>query len=637
MSGRALWYLTRGSGIVALILLTVAVLAGLLNAGRWARPRWPRFVVEGVHRNLSLLASVFLGVHIASAVIDGYVPIRWADAVIPFGSAYKPVLLGLGALAVDAFVAVAVTSVLRRRLGYRTWRSVHWLAYGCWGLALVHGFLIGSDRHQPWMLAIDLVSVTAVAGAAVWSRVTRTRRPARPAARPGPAPAGPAPPGCSPATRPSDRRLPMIAPSPTRPSTATAPRILRRPYATTLADHRARHGPLPPAGRLDLIGEVEAAGLRGRGGAGFPTAIKLRAVRDGARRARARGAVVLANGTEGEPASAKDTILLRLVPHLVLDGVVAAAAAVGAIRAVVCIDCTDADALTSCRRAIQERRQADPASVEVTIEVAAVPSRYVAGEESALVAWIDGGPAKPTFTPPRPSERGVGGAPTLVDNVETLANVGLIALRGADHWRSVGTRDDPGSTLLTVIGAVERPGVYEVAMGTHLMQVLAQAGGGAHDGLLIGGYFGTWLDPSDTAATALTGRALAGRDASLGCGLVAALPVGHCPLQEVAAVTAWLAANSAGQCGACVHGLPAIAGAVDRLTYEQSTAPAADLDRWLPVVVGRGACKLPDGTARFVDSARRVFARHIDRHLRHGPCPPNPTRVLPTPALGAWR
>jgi DMSO/TMAO reductase YedYZ heme-binding membrane subunit len=189
MSGRALWYLTRGSGIVALILLTVAVLAGLLNAGRWARPRWPRFVVEGVHRNLSLLATVFLGVHIASAVIDGYVPIRWADAVIPFASAYKPVLLGLGALAVDAFVAVAVTSLLRRRLGYRTWRGVHWLAYGCWGLALVHGFLIGSDRHQPWMLAIDLVSVTAVAGAALWSRLARTRRPAP--APPGPHLSGP--------------------------------------------------------------------------------------------------------------------------------------------------------------------------------------------------------------------------------------------------------------------------------------------------------------------------------------------------------------------------------------------------------------------------------------------------------------
>lgn len=176
MNGKALWYLTRGSGIVTLILLSVAVLAGLLTTGRWARPRWPRFVVEGLHRNLSLLATVFLVVHIASAVIDGYVPIRWVDGVVPFGSAYKPILLGLGALAVDAFLAVAITSLVRRRLGYGAWRAVHWLAYGCWGLALVHGFLLGSDRHQPWMLAIDVASVGAVAAAAIWSRTNAGRR-----------------------------------------------------------------------------------------------------------------------------------------------------------------------------------------------------------------------------------------------------------------------------------------------------------------------------------------------------------------------------------------------------------------------------------------------------------------------------
>jgi NADH:ubiquinone oxidoreductase subunit F (NADH-binding) len=231
----------------------------------------------------------------------------------------------------------------------------------------------------------------------------------------------------------------------------------------------------------------------------------------------------------------------------------------------------------------------------------------------------------------------VGGAPTLVDNLETLANVGIIALQGADHWRSAGTPEDPGSTLLTVMGAVDRPGVYEVAMGTHLTQVLAQAGGHSNGGVLIGGYFGTWLDPVEAVGTALTARSLAARNASLGCGLVAALPVGHCPLQEVSAVTAWLAANSAGQCGACVHGLPAIAGAVDRLGHDGASGADSDLDRWLPMVVGRGACKLPDGTARFVQSARRVFADHIDQHRRYGPCLPNPFRVLPTPKPGSWR
>jgi methionine sulfoxide reductase heme-binding subunit len=176
VNAKALWYLTRGSGIVSLILLTLAVLAGIVTSSRWAKPRWPRFVLEGLHRNASLLSSVFVVVHIASAVLDGYVPISWADAIIPFGAAYKPLWLGLGALSLDAFLAIAVTSLLRARLGYRTWRSVHWLAYGCWGLALVHGLGAGSDRHQAWMLGLDVLAVGSVAVAAAWRTVPALRR-----------------------------------------------------------------------------------------------------------------------------------------------------------------------------------------------------------------------------------------------------------------------------------------------------------------------------------------------------------------------------------------------------------------------------------------------------------------------------
>jgi methionine sulfoxide reductase heme-binding subunit len=168
MNSQALWYLTRGSGIVSLILLTLAVIAGITTSTRWAKPRWPRFVTEGLHRNVSLLSTVFVFVHIASAVLDGYVSIRWLDAIVPFGAAYKPLWLGLGALSVDAFLAIAVTSMLRARLGYRTWRSVHWLAYGCWGLALVHGLGAGSDRNQAWMLALDGLAVAAVLAASAW-------------------------------------------------------------------------------------------------------------------------------------------------------------------------------------------------------------------------------------------------------------------------------------------------------------------------------------------------------------------------------------------------------------------------------------------------------------------------------------
>jgi methionine sulfoxide reductase heme-binding subunit len=177
MNSKALWYLTRGSGIVSLILLTVAVLAGLLTVARWSNRGWPRFVIEGLHRNIALLAPVFLAVHIASSVLDKYVSIRWLDAVVPFGAAYKPFWLGLGALTLDVFAAVAVTSLIRVRLGHRAWRAVHWLAYACFGLAVIHGLGIGSDRHQAWFLILNLAAVGSVSAALAWRIAFAGRRP----------------------------------------------------------------------------------------------------------------------------------------------------------------------------------------------------------------------------------------------------------------------------------------------------------------------------------------------------------------------------------------------------------------------------------------------------------------------------
>jgi len=168
---KAVWYLTRGSGIVGLLVLTAAVLLGITTSTRWATERWPRFVIEGLHKNVSLLSLVFLGVHIVTAVADGYVPIRWLDVVVPFGSAYQPLWLGLGALAVDMLAAIAVTSILRVHIGHRVWRAVHWLAYACWPVAVLHGLGIGSDAGQSWMLLLAAAAAAAVAGA-VWWRVT---------------------------------------------------------------------------------------------------------------------------------------------------------------------------------------------------------------------------------------------------------------------------------------------------------------------------------------------------------------------------------------------------------------------------------------------------------------------------------
>jgi methionine sulfoxide reductase heme-binding subunit len=188
MNSRALWYLTRGSGVVTLLLLTAAVVLGLLTSGRFAREHWPRFVVEGLHRNVSLLASLFLLIHIATSVLDSYVSIRWLDAVVPFGASYRPFWLGLGALSLDLFVAVALTSLVRRYVGHRVWRLVHWSAYACWLLGMIHAMGAGSDSGQAWMVLVYLVCGAAVLGALVWRLVATARSPDRPPGLPGPAP-----------------------------------------------------------------------------------------------------------------------------------------------------------------------------------------------------------------------------------------------------------------------------------------------------------------------------------------------------------------------------------------------------------------------------------------------------------------
>jgi DMSO/TMAO reductase YedYZ heme-binding membrane subunit len=167
-SSKAYWYLTRSTGVVALVLLTLSVAFGIAQVSRWSSPRWPRFVIAGLHKNISLLVVVFLGVHIATAVLDSFAPIHWLDAIIPFQSAYRPVWLGLGALSFDLIIALTITSLLRTRMGYRSWRAVHWLAYASWPIALVHSLGTGSDTHVRWMLAIDVACVLIVVAATLW-------------------------------------------------------------------------------------------------------------------------------------------------------------------------------------------------------------------------------------------------------------------------------------------------------------------------------------------------------------------------------------------------------------------------------------------------------------------------------------
>jgi len=166
------WYLTRGSGVVTLLLVTLSVCLGVLTTVRWRSDRTPRFVIAGLHRNVTLLAVAFLAVHVVTTIADGYTPIGLRDAVVPFISAYRPIWLGLGTLACDLLIAVVLTSLLRARIGYRTWRTTHWLAYCSWPLALVHSLGTGSDARSGWLAALALCSIAAVA-ASVLVRVAR--------------------------------------------------------------------------------------------------------------------------------------------------------------------------------------------------------------------------------------------------------------------------------------------------------------------------------------------------------------------------------------------------------------------------------------------------------------------------------
>ena len=332
----------------------------------------------------------------------------------------------------------------------------------------------------------------------------------------------------------------------------------------------------------------------------------------------------------------KDRALLTVAPHLVLDGISLAAESVGAVEAFLCLDGDD-DALRQLLgEAVAERQRAGAGAIP--IHIAAVPPGYVSSEESALIHLLNGGPALPTFVPPRPFQKGVRGRPTLVNNVETLAHLALIARYGPDWFRAVGTQDAPGSALITIAGAVNRPGVQEIALGTGLREMLAAAGGPAEppQAILAGGYFGGWLPASGVPQLRVSGPDLRAAGGRLGAGILVVLPESACGIAETARVARYLASQSAGQCGPCVNGLPAIADALEDIAWRGRDARGQHwLGHLLGLVEGRGACHFPDGAARFVASTLHVFAADLRRHLHSGPCHRVTRRgVIPVPSAG---
>jgi NADH:ubiquinone oxidoreductase subunit F (NADH-binding) len=387
----------------------------------------------------------------------------------------------------------------------------------------------------------------------------------------------------------------------------------------TLEAHLARYGPLPlgegaRARTSDrLLAEIERSGLTGRGGAGFPTARKLASARS------TDHPTLIVNAMEGEPASAKDRLLVGAAPHLVLDGAALVAAALGARRTVVCVADHAPEMARSLARARKERTGHGVPACDA--EVRTLPGRYIAGEESALASAVAGGRGVPRFRPDKSVPLSVGRHAAIVHNAETLANVALIARYGADWFRELGAAEAPGTCLVTVSGGVECPGVVEVATGTPVSEIIGLARlSGPPGAVLVGGNSGTRLAAEDLGV-AFAPVELHRLGASMGAGVLVVLPAGQCGVKETARLAHFMAAQSAGQCGPCLFGLPAIAA--DIATIADGSAGPAVLERLLVrcgAVAGRGACRHPDGVVRLVRSALGVFSADVSSHVRGHAC-----------------
>ncbi|HVB70743.1 MAG TPA: NADH-ubiquinone oxidoreductase-F iron-sulfur binding region domain-containing protein [Acidimicrobiales bacterium] len=395
----------------------------------------------------------------------------------------------------------------------------------------------------------------------------------------------------------------------------TLPRVLHgasgRPLS--LSQHESAFGASTSGPLLD---HLEASGLTGRGGAAFPTYRKARLLREH----RGHHKLVVVNAMEGEPAAHKDQTLLATNPHLVLDGARMLASTIGAKDIAVCVSRENVTTVNNLQRAIHERERRDERGVR--FELHTPPQRYVAGEESALVHWLNDNESLPQYRARRPHVLRIGHAPALVDNAETCANVALIGRFGADWFRGVGTQRSPGSVLVSVSGAVERPHVLEVALGTPLRTVLRHGGADTDpQAVLLGGYGGSWLD-AEHLDVALADETLVPLGASVGAGVVVVLARSGCGVAETQRIVRWMANESARQCGPCAFGLPALASDLAHLVNPGRDASDAyeRLVERCGVINGRGACRHPDGVVRLVRSALRVFASDVEDHRRGHAC-----------------
>jgi NADH:ubiquinone oxidoreductase subunit F (NADH-binding) len=422
-----------------------------------------------------------------------------------------------------------------------------------------------------------------------------------------------------------------VAPSRDEVEPRLLDRWLRTGRPANLDDHVRDFRRTAADGPDEIIRAVTAAGLRGRGGAWFPTGRKLQAVAE--RAARAGSAYVIVNASEGEPASGKDRLLLQAAPHVVLDGAELAAHAVGARQVTVCVH-REGHALEGLREAVAERRAAGWGHHGARLTVLTTPRWYVAAEATALARYVGGGLAKPRSV--SAYKKGVRNQPTLVSNAETFAHLALIVRHGAAWFRQIGTAETPGSWLVTLSGAVVRPGVYEVPVGASTADILRMAGGPTEpwQAILIGGYGGQWLPSAEFLDMPLTPEDLRAAGRAPTAGIVVGLPTNACGLAETARVVAWMAGQNARQCGPCLHGTPTIARELAGVTWRQDRQALQRLRFTVAMVYRRGACWHPNGIVGITESALQVFAEDVRTHLSSGGCAwmsRTPTLAVPAP------
>ena len=390
--------------------------------------------------------------------------------------------------------------------------------------------------------------------------------------------------------------------------------------AESLDSHESRWGRLDPwSARHGIRDTIRASGLEGRGGGGFLLARKL----DTAILAPGRPVVVV-NASESEPASRKDRTLVTYRPHMVLDGAAAVAAAIDADRVIIHFHRGSAVAGTSLAHAIAQRRLAGRA--DPPWQLSAGPDNYVSGEASAIAALLEGGDARPHFAALPMAHVGPSGRPTVVNNAETMAQVTLLPLGCRSGGGVTGAGPGgvaQGSHMFTVIGAVSSPGqVLELVGSTTMGEFATHVGVAAPPAaVLVGGYAGTWIDGRQAWSASLDRDGLRPLGATLGCGLIGVLPHGRCGLAETAALVGYLAGETAGQCGPCVHGLPRLARACTALAEGRMRRRGSrQLVALAEAVDGSGACSHPDGVVRLIRSALDTFAADVDAHVSGRVC-----------------